>query len=169
MTKDLLGYESMVETALRGVVQEALRRVARDGLQGSHQFYLSFRTDHPGVEIAEALRAQHPDEMTIVLQNQFWDLEVDDDRFRVTLNFNKLPHQMEVPFAALTGFADPGVNFGLRFGASANQVGAEEAGAAPAAATEEPPTKGEPPEGAPEAKPAESADKIVTLDTFRKK
>ena len=159
MTKDFLDYESMVEEALRGVVRAALRQASESGLGGKHHFYISFRTDAPGVDIADSLRGEYPREMSIVLQNQYWDLEVTEDRFTVMLNFHKLPHRLEVPFAALTGFADPGVNFALQFGPRPEP--AEDA---------EPPRAGAPDETAGETTSAPAgAEKVVTLDAFRKK
>ena len=118
MSKDLIGYDTLVESGLRSVIREALRRVAEDGWPGTHHAYITFRTDAPGVDVPDSLRARYPDELTIVLQHQFWDLEVEDDRFAVTLSFSKVGHRLTVPFAALTGYADPSVKFGLQFGVS---------------------------------------------------
>jgi hypothetical protein len=147
MADDLLAYDALVEAALRGVVREALARVAAHGLPKGHHFYITYRTDHPGVALAEPLRAQHPHEMTIVIQHQFWDLAVEDDRFAVGLSFFSVPHRLEIPFAAVTVFADPEADFALRFRtATAAEPAAE-------AASE--------PEGS-------GDDKIVTLDLFRK-
>src|SRR5689334_15542809 len=115
MSKDLLRYDKMVEQALRGVVREALTRAAKNGLPGSHHFYVTFRTGHPGVSIPDYLVAKYPEEMTIVLEHQFWDLEVDGDLLRVTLSFQNRPERLVVPFGAITAFADPSVKFGLQF------------------------------------------------------
>lgn len=98
-----------------GVVREALRIVSSDGLSGDHHFLLAFRTDAPGVVMPARLRAQYPQEMTIVLQHMFWDLAVDEQRFSVSLRFGGAPEHVEVPFDALTAFADPSAEFGLRF------------------------------------------------------
>ncbi len=158
MGKDLIGYDKLVEHALRGVVREALRKAAADGWPGAHHAYVTFRTDAPGVEVPDSLRARYPDELTIVLQHQFWGLEVEDDRFTVTLSFNKVGHRIEVPFAALTGYADPEVKFALQFRPTRGD-------GKPAAPAEEPGS------GAtePEAAPGEGGAEVVTLDRFRKK
>ena len=113
MAHDLFNYPGMVETALRGVVREALARAAREGLRGGHHFYVSFRSSAADVVLPDYLLAKYPDEMTIVLQNQFWGLEVRDHDFSVTLSFQNRPEQLTIPFAAVTSFADPAVKFGL--------------------------------------------------------
>jgi uncharacterized protein len=115
MVKPLLRYDMMVEKALRGVVREALAVAAERGLPGSHHFYITFRTDMASVEIPDSLKAQYPHEMTIVLEHQFWDLQVDERQFSVTLSFRNLPQRLTVPFAAVTAFSDPSVKFGLEF------------------------------------------------------
>ena len=105
----------MVETALRGVVKQAVEEVMKDGLVGDHHFYITFLTDHPGVSIPDYLRDRYPGEMTIVLQFQFYDLDVDDEKMQVTLSFNNIPEKLVIPLAAITIFADPSVNFALQF------------------------------------------------------
>src|SRR5262249_16154467 len=115
MPQDLFQYDKMVENALRGVVRDALTRAAQEGLGGAHHFYVGFATQTPGVMVAEYLRERYPAEMTIVLQHQFSDLEVDDDAFSVTLSFQKQLERLTVPFAAIRSFADPSVNFALEF------------------------------------------------------
>jgi uncharacterized protein len=115
MAKDFIGYQALTDAALRGVVRDALRRIEKSGLIGSHHFYLTFKTQYPGVAIPDFLREQYPEEMTVILQHQFWGLRVKDDGFEVTLTFKKLPATLSVPFAALTAFFDPGVQFGLQF------------------------------------------------------
>jgi len=115
MTKDGLRYDKMVERALRGVVREAISFAIADGLPGGHHFYITFKTGAPGVAIAEQLRAKYPDEMTIVIEHQFWELTVTPDEFAVTLSFNSRPERLTIPFAAITAFADPSVKFGLQF------------------------------------------------------
>jgi len=172
--KDIFRYDKMVETALRGVVKEALAKTAKTGLPGSHHFYVTFRTEAEGVEVPDYLRAKYPAEMTVVLEHQFWDLEVDDRHFAVTLSFANRPERISIPLAAITAFADPSVKFGLQF---------QETGDA-AADDEKAPEKNKPEEGtklrlaaapsvAPEkkepAKPAKPAGEVVTLDAFRKK
>jgi hypothetical protein len=115
MDKDLLQYDKMVEAALRGVVRQALAEAARSGLTGNHHFFITFKTGHPGVRMPAHLAAEFPDEMTIVLQHQFWGLEVGDDAFEVTLGFNDVQERLTIPYAALTAFVDPSVKFGLQF------------------------------------------------------
>ncbi len=115
MVKPLLRYDMMVENALRGVVREALTVAAERGLPGAHHFYITFRTDMPNVEIPDFLKGQYPHEMTIVLEHQFWGLEVDESQFSVTLSFRNLPQRLTIPFAAVTAFSDPSVKFGLEF------------------------------------------------------
>lgn len=108
-------YDKMVEKALRGVVQQALNEVVADGLLDEHHFYITFFTEHPGVKIPSYLKERYPGEMTIVLQHQFYDLEVDDTKFTVMLSFNNVPERLTIPLAAITIFADPSVNFALQF------------------------------------------------------
>jgi uncharacterized protein len=127
MTKATLRYDKLIEDALRGVVSTVLRDVASNGLPGHHHFFVSFRTHHPGVAIGDELRARYPEDMTIVLQHQFWDLDVDENGFAVTLSFNKVPQRLVVPFAAVTAFADPSVKFGLQFQPKDTEGGAKEA------------------------------------------
>jgi hypothetical protein len=115
MTKDGLRYDRMVERALRGVVREAISFAVADGLPGAHHFYITFKTAAPGVDIGDILRARYPDEMTIVIEHQFWELTVTDEAFAVTLSFNNRPERLTIPFAAITAFADPSVKFGLQF------------------------------------------------------
>lgn len=112
---DFLDYPRLLREALLGVVREALRLVAEGGLPGDHHLYLTFRTAHPGAVVPKALAAQYPDEMTIVLQHQFWGLEVGLEAFSVSLRFGGEPQRLTVPFAALTAFADPAAELGLRF------------------------------------------------------
>ena len=115
MGKDHIGYDDLVDNALRGAMREVLLRVSENGLLGSHHLYITFRTGYPGVDIPSYLRDRYPDELTIVLQHQFWGLEVTEEGFSVTLSFNKAREHVSVPFAALTRFADPGVKFGMQF------------------------------------------------------
>jgi hypothetical protein len=115
MAEDRYRYDQYVDEALRGVARRVLRDIARDGLSGNHHFYISFRTATPGVEMPEYLRHRYPEEITIVLQHQFWGLEVEDKQFSVTVSFNKQNERLTVPFVALTAFVDPSVRFGLQF------------------------------------------------------
>lgn len=110
-----LRYDKMVERALRGVVREALEFVAEHGMRGNHHFYLTFRTHFPGVQIPDYLRNEYPDTMTIVLQHQYWGLDVTPEQFAVTLSFRKVHERLTVPFEAMAAFADPSVNFALQF------------------------------------------------------
>ena len=119
MSQNTLDYERLVDGALKGVVREALALAARRGLPGAHHFYVTFKTTHPGVEISDALLGRYPDEMTIVLQHQFWGLEINEDAFEVTLSFSGVSERLKVPYAALTSFVDPSVKFGLQFRAGA--------------------------------------------------
>lgn len=112
---DVLRYDRMVETALRGVVRNAVEEVIEHGLSGEHHFYITFLTDFPGVKIPDYLRERYPGEMTIVLQYQFTDLDVNDERMTVSLSFNNVPEKLEIPLAAISIFADPSVNFALQF------------------------------------------------------
>lgn len=111
-------YDALVEHALRGVVREALTRAAAHGLPGDHHFYITFRTDAEGVTMPASLKAAHPEDITIVLQHEYWDLGVDvdaPDSFSVSLSFNNRRERLVVPFPAITGFADPSAKFGLQF------------------------------------------------------
>lgn len=113
--KDLIRYDLLVQEALKGVVRKVLIDAGKDGLPGEHHFYISFRTDSPGVRLSNRLREKYPQEMTIVLQHQFWDLIVTEHTFEVGLSFSGIPEKLLIPFDALTGFFDPSVQFGLKF------------------------------------------------------
>ena len=155
MAQDLFQYEKMVEGALRGVVRDALQRAAREGLKSAHHFYIGFATRMPGVVIPDHLRERYPDEMTIVLQHQFWDLEIGEQGFSVTLSFQKQLERLEIPFAAVRSFADPSVNFALEFAAPEGK---------PAPSPGVPVLVETPP------KPAKkSTADVVALDSFRKR
>ncbi len=144
-------YRLLIDQAMRGVVARALEITARNGLPGDHHFYITFRTDHPGVQMAKGLKARYPEDITIVIQNQFWNLKVEDDGFSIGLSFDRTPHELVVPWTAITAFADPSVKFGLTF-AAANADGDGE----------------EKPEDA--AAAAQGRDgTVVSLDAFRKK
>lgn len=166
MSGDPLNYQALTEEALRGVVRQALSTAAQRGLPGQHHFYLTFRTGYPGVELADSLRERHPEEMTIVLQHQFWGLEVTERQFAVTLSFNGQHERLVVPFAAVTAFVDPSVQFGLQFSvatapaAAAGPVAALPGKPATAAAPPEPPAAAD--------EPAGEDGRVVALDAFRK-
>lgn len=160
--ESLLPYEAWAESALRQVVVRAVAHAAAHGLPGEHHFYITFRTDHPGVMIPPRLRAQYPREMTIVLQHQFWDLKMDEvaGLISVGLSFGGTPASLAIPLAAVTAFADPAVRFGLGF-----QPGMPEAVEAAAAAT---PAPAEEPTEPTAATPSE-APQVVSLDAFRRR
>src|SRR5437879_8625601 len=126
MAVDHLRYDILAQDALRGVVRRVLMDAAKNGLPGEHHFYISFDTRAEGVRLSPRMHAQYPEEMTVVLQHQFWDLEVTEDGFEVGVSFGGAPERLAVPFAAIKGFFDPSVQFGLQF----EEVG-EAAGAAP--------------------------------------
>jgi uncharacterized protein len=156
-------YDRMMDAALRGVMRDALARAAERGLPGDHHFYITFQTAHPGVQVPATLRQRFPREMTIVLQFQFWGLEVGDAGFSVTLSFDAKHERLVIPFAAVTAFVDPSVQFGLQF--QAVEAPAEAPQAEPAGKPGEPPAQPAP-EAA--AKP-DGGERIVKLDAFRKK
>jgi len=112
---DHIRYDLLTQQALRGVVKTVLTDAIKKGLPGEHHFYISFDTQADGVKLSQRLRTQYPEEMTIILQHQFWDLEVSDDGFEVGLSFGGVPERLGVPFAAIKGFFDPSVQFGLQF------------------------------------------------------
>jgi uncharacterized protein len=112
---DQIRYDLLTQQALRGVVRSVLTDIAKKGLPGDHHFYISFDTRADGVRLSDRLRAQYPEEMTIILQHQFWDLKVGEEDFEVGLSFGGIPERLTVPFEAINGFFDPSVQFGLQF------------------------------------------------------
>lgn len=153
--EDFLDYPELIQEALRGVVREALRRVAEHGFPGDHHFYLSFKTGDPGVVVPPFLRDRYPDEVTVVLQRQFWDLLVDDTGFSVTLAFDARRERIGVPWEALTAFVDPSAELALHLGGDA-------------------PDGGEPDDEEPEALPegegsGDASADVVSIRQFRKK
>ena len=176
---DRFHYDTLVDDALRSVVKRVLVQVAEKGLPGSHHFYISFRSTDPGVELPDYLLAKYPEEMTIVLQHQYWDLVIHDDFFEVSVSFNKQQEHIKVPFMALSAFVDPSVRFGLQFDRkdkAGNLLEKSDAGAvaptplpAPEPKTKSDPAAAEAAAAAAEAKPEDAASKIVKLDSFRKK
>jgi len=171
MAKDFIGYQALTDAALRGVVRDALKRIEKSGLIGSHHFYLTFKTHAEGVEIPDFLKEQYPDEMTIIIQHQYWALKVKEDFFEVTLTFKKLPAPLHIPFSALTAFFDPGVQFGLQFRTEAEaKTGPVMVPAPPAEAQNQGQSQGQsqpPPPPPPPEKP--HPGEVVSLDSFRKK
>ena len=185
---DHIRYDLLTQQALRGVVRDVLADAAKKGLPGEHHFYISFDTKAEGVRISDRLRAQYPEEMTIILQHQFWDLTVSDAGFEVGLSFGGTPEKLTVPLEAITGFFDPSVQFGLQFeevteGEAAQPTPAltqdKAAGKKlrpapappPAAAAPAPPPEKQPAAAAPEPAPDKPSGggEVVRLDRFRKK
>ena len=158
---DYIGYEALTQAAMRGVVRETLRQVQANQMPpGDHHFYITFRAKAPGVKMADHLSERFPDEMTIVVQHQFWDLEVYDDHFEVILKFAGVPQHLSIPWMALTRFVDPSVNFGLSF-----EVESGDTSKGVIAPTVDTPTESkieEPTDGEP-------ANTVVSLDAFRRK
>jgi hypothetical protein len=162
LADDMIGYDHLMQDALRSVVRAALQEAANPrGLPGKHHFYITFRTHAPGVTIPDQLSARYPDEMTIVLEHQFWDLEVYSDRFRVILKFSGQPQPITIPLAAITRFFDPSVKFGLQF----EQPHADEARMVSGDSPGAPAASQQPPQDPPVA----SDNSVVSLDAFRKK
>jgi len=159
----LIPYDEIVQEALRAVVGTVLGQVRDMGgtLPGEHHFYITFKTGAQGVDIPDHLRERFPDEMTIVLQNKFWDLEVDDTSFSVGLSFNQVPAKLFVPFSAITAFVDPAVDFGLQFQAAVADM-------APAPHDDAENDAPEPGDGAPVGD-GEDGSNVVTVDFGRKK
>tara|TARA_R110002126_G_scaffold254324_1_gene397431 strand:- start:149 stop:661 length:513 start_codon:yes stop_codon:yes gene_type:complete len=168
MSEDMMDYQALVERAMKGVVREALLKVSEDGLPGDHHLYITFRTQDEGVEITDRLISQYPEEMTIVLQYQFWGLEISDDAFEITLSFSGTNERLYIPFDSVVGFADPSVNFGLQFRATE----ADMAGVAPDGLqdieeindSDTPPSSGDE-----DSDSAPKTGEVVALDSFRKK
>ena len=153
MANDLMGYDQLAQEALRSVVRKSIERAAGpEGLPGAHHFYIMFRTTDPGCDIDDALKESYPEEMTIVLEHQFWDLSTSDDGFEVTLKFGGVPKYLFVPWRAVTRFHDPSVDFRLHFTYSPPEPDGE--GQAPSEAVE-PPKDGD--------------ATVVSLEAFRKK
>ena len=167
MAKDILRYDLLVQDALKKVVRKILSDTAKTGLPGDHHFYISFRTDVPGVRLSQRMRDKYPQEMTVVLQHQFWDLGVTEHAFEVGLSFSGIPERLLIPFDAVTGFFDPSVQFGLKFEIRGEAAESEEA------ATPKPaqPTRGaasEPAETAPKPLAAPVAGKVPTVPATSK-
>ena len=167
MSQDKLPYDRMLQDAMRDVFRKALLHVIESGLPGAHHFYITFRTSYPGVDIPGHLRETYPEDMTIVLQHQFYGLEVTDAYFQVTLSFKKRLERLRIPFAALVSFVDPAVNFGLQF--QVEETAAPDPAPVPAP---QPASSGSAAPAADETgEPtgAERVEKVVSLDAFRKK
>jgi uncharacterized protein len=159
---DLIGYEALNREAMRGIVRAALERAqGTKAMPGRHHFYITFRTKAPGVAIPDFLTERYPDEMTIVLEHQYWDLEIAPTWFRVILRFNGQPYPLTVPFAALTRFVDPSVPWGVDLSGDI-----EESVPANVAAPESPPKSGG---TETDADGEDEGPRVVSLDAFRKK
>lgn len=183
MSDDLIRYDVLVSDALRGVVRQVLTEIASTGLPGEHHFYITIDTRLPGVRISSALRQRFPEEMTVVLQHQFWDLKVTEQTFEVGLSFSGVPERLLIPFSSVTGFADPSVDFALKFETllvdEEDMIGEvaepqlEESGEnAPVrleTATAEGPVNSDADPEAEEDDGEEKSADVVSLDAFRKK
>lgn len=154
---DGLDYDELIQEALRDVVKKTLQTVSKKGLPGNHHFYITFRTDRSDVVMPAYLREQHPDEVTVVLQHQFWDLSIDPSSFSVTLSFNGHHEKLVIPYGALVSFMDPSVKFGLQFTPD------EESAAKPT-----PPKKGTKKDDDSPVEMGAKSDNVVTLASFRK-
>ena len=183
MSEDLMRYDILAQHAMRGVVRLALKRVEREGLPGEHHFFVAFNTRFEGVRMSDRLHQRYKDEMTIVIQHQFWNLRTFEDHFEIELSFDNIPEQLSIPFAAINGFFDPSVQFGLQFETTETKdFAAEETESEPEVSAEEPaPAKpansGKKKSSKKKDEPAENAapdasnddSKVVSLDAFRKK
>ncbi len=186
MPQDLIRYDILAQDALRGVIRKVISEVTRTGLPGNHHFFITFVTGAPGVRISPRLREKYPEQMTIVIQHQYWDLEVSETGFEVTLSFNDISEKLVIPFAAIRGFYDPSVNFELEFevrtGASEAEVAAQEQPAEPMthevikAPVKPRVTKSKSEKSSTKKTDAETTDTaakpsadVVSLDAFRKK
>jgi len=172
MTTDHIRYDVLARDALRGVLRRVLNDAAAHGLPGDHHFFITFLSTAEGVKLSSRLLAQYPDEMTIILQHQFWDLVVTEDRFEVGLSFGGIPERLVVPFAAIKSFFDPSVQFGLQFdpAEAAPEAPAKNLPAAPASSSVAvpPPAAAASPKADEPTKPGEGAE-VVRFDRFRKK
>lgn len=168
-----INYELLVEDSLRTVVRSALALVQHEGLLGNTHFYISFKTNHPQVQIDDGLKAANPAEMTIVLQHQFWDLEVYEQYFSVSLSFSGARKTLVIPYSAITHFTDPSVGFGLQFSDQTEELSDEDSNEA-ADETEAKTHEDTPPSPVRAVSTTQAPDdgegaQIVSLDTFRKK
>jgi uncharacterized protein len=171
MPEDLMRYDQLAQNALRGVVRDALRRVEKSGLPGEHHFYIQFNTKYPGVNIGARLAERYPREMTVVLQHQFFNLQVTEERFQVELSFDNIPERLIVPFASVKGFLDPAVQFGLQFEvvvAESAEAAAEQKAKKSSELKSNDETTEKPSDSAADEK-SDDAPKVVSLDAFRKK
>ncbi len=184
MSTDLIRYDLLVQDALRSVVRRVLADASRSGLPGEHHFNIAFKTQAPGVIVPSAIKTRFPDEMSIILQHEFWDLVVTQDAFEVSLNFSRRPERLTVPFDAITGFTDPSVPFGFKLEPRSPEE-PPESQPAPAPSLHREPSSAPVPAAKPERGPAAAASKaaaapekgtegpgaakVVSIDAFRKK
>ncbi len=176
MAEDLIRYDILAQDALRGVVRKVLSEVAKTGLPGEHHFYITFATKAPGVRVSSRLLSQYPEDMTIVLQHQFWDLGATEHGFEVGLSFNGIPERVLVPYTAVKAFVDPSVQFALQFEPAIAPKAVAELVTDAEVTTLNPPALPEPKpaaEATGEEKPSDDAPakpaQVVSLDSFRKK
>lgn len=164
---NLLDYGRLIDEAMHNIVKKALVLVATHGLPGEHHFYISFLTDSPGVMIGEELKKKYPDEMTIVVQHQYWDLEIEEDRFSIVLSFDNVKQNLTVPFDSITSFADPSVRFGLQFRRSGSEETEEDSKPTPPGGGKG--SKSKASNKSPKTQESSNSNNVVTLDSFRKK
>lgn len=183
MTEDILRYDILVQNALRGVIRKVLSEVDKTGLPGNHHFFITFLTGAQGVKVSNRIKEQYPEQMTIVLQHQYWELEVNETGFGIGLSFSDIPEKLYIPYAAIRGFYDPSVNFELEFDVeqAEDQEGGEASVTAIGAATAvlqddsaDADTDGEKAshdnnEDTPSKEDGDSSAEVVSLDSFRKK
>lgn len=171
MAEDLIRYDILAQDALRGVVRKVLAEVAKTGLPGDHHFYVTFETRAPGVRISTRLMTDYPEEMTIIIQHQYWDLSVSEHAFEIGLSFKGVPERLLIPFTALKSFVDPSVQFGLQFEtATLDEEGAEFEAEMDEVETDPLVLDTPAPADEPAAEPGEKpAAEVVRLDAFRKK
>ena len=186
--EDLIRYDVLTQEALRNVIRKVLQEVATSGLPGEHHFFITFRTDHPGVRLSARMRERYPEEMTIVVQHSFWDLKITDTYFEIDLSFDDILERLRVPFSSLKGFFDPHVKFGVQFDAEYLEAangdievvleGSDDDGeienlpqVAQTREMTKPAKKSKKKDAKPKEDNAESAEsaEIVSLDQFRKK
>jgi hypothetical protein len=173
MATDHIRYDVLARDALRGVLRRVLNDAATHGLPGEHHFFITFLSEAEGVKLSPRLLAQYPEEMTVILQHQFWDLVVSEDRFEVGLSFGGIPERLVVPFSAIKSFFDPSVQFGLQFepsegGTEASATGLPGTPAPSVLAVPDPKPASDEPATEEPTKPSEGAE-VVRLDRFRKK
>jgi hypothetical protein len=168
MATDHIRYDVLARDALRGVLRRVLADAAEQGLPGDHHFFITFVSTAEGVKLSPRLLAQYPEEMTVILQHQFWDLVVTEERFEVGLSFGGIPERLVIPFSAIKSFFDPSVQFGLQFETSDAAPADTEAPAAPLPAASALPAPSKEAKEEEPAKPTEGAE-VVRLDRFRKK